>query len=356
MKNSLFVFIFGAVFIGIFLFLNSALFRYEGKISIVILPKTLIGAVSLEEITSLSADIFTSFSFLENVLLTYPQLEKYDAFSKKKENNQIIIWKKRTDASLRGSVVELRYSANDAYEAEQVLRASANVLIKNISVYYNTQKDIKVEIFERPFISKRNFFLDIFVSFFVSLGISLGVGFFLKKKSKPTLEWKPFSAQSEIRERLYTKRSGEKKKRYKANENVPEKKDGDIKQKEEMHQEEKEPFLKEEKKESYQEHFEKLSRDKKNENEILYQQASVVSSEKREEERRGNELEKVARSERIQRDALGFVPLNLPIILEEEVASSEKEREKDEVSFQKEPTNEEYKRRLNELLKGNMIV
>ncbi|NCU41708.1 MAG: hypothetical protein EOM19_03215 [Candidatus Moranbacteria bacterium] len=348
MKNSLFLLVFGFVFLGTFMFLNIVFFRYEGRMSIAILPKTLIGAVSLEEITSLSADIFTSFSFLENVLLTYPQLEKYNAFVEKEENTQTTLWKKRTDTSLRGSVVELRYSANDAYEAEQVLRASANVLIKNISVYYNAQKDIKVEIFERPVITKRNFFLDILISFVVGLFVSLVAKFFLKKKLEPALEWKPFSVQSEIRERLYGKRDGGKKKRDEEKENVSEEKEGDGEQKEVMYQEVETSFPKEEKKESYQEHFEKLSREKKDDYKIFHQQLPGVSFEKKEVEN-----EKIAISERTQRNN-GFVPMNLPIILEEESVPLEKEKETE--SFQEEPTNEEYKRRLNELLKGKMIV
>lgn len=348
MKNSLVLFVFGSVFVGMFLFLNIAFFRYEGKMSIAIVPKTLIGAVSLKEITSLSADIFTSFSFLENVLLTYPQLEKYTAFEEREEKYQTTIWKKRTETSLRGSVVELRYSANNAYEAEQVLRASANVLIQSISVYYNTQKDIKVEIFERPVITKKNFFLDIALSFLVASVVSLTARFFLRKKSKPTLEWKPFSVQNEIRERLYAKRDGGKKKRGEEKENVSEKK--------EMNQKEKVSLPKEEKKESYQEHFEKLSREKKDNKEIFHQPSPVISSEKKEEEKKEDENEKVIISERVQRNAHGFVPMNLPIFLEEESVPLEKEKEREEESFQEEPTNEEYKRRLNELLKGKMIV
>ncbi len=93
MKNSFFLFVFVSVFVGMFVLLNIAFFRYEGKMSIAIVPKTLLGAVALEEITSLSADIFTSFHFLENVLLAYPQLEKYDALSKKKKKSKHLFGK-----------------------------------------------------------------------------------------------------------------------------------------------------------------------------------------------------------------------------------------------------------------------
>ncbi len=242
---------------------------------------------------------------------------------------------------MRGSIVELRYSAHNEYEAEQVLRASANVLIKNISIYYTIQKDIQVEIFERPVITKRSFFLDILISFFVGLGISLGVRFFLKKKSKSTLEWKPLSTQNEIPERLYTKRSvGEKKEKYEKEKVVLEKK-------EETHQKEENSSLQEEKK-LYGNHLETFSQEMRDDSILSHQQLPIISSEKKE----GGRNDEGVVSESAQRNTHGFVPTNLPIILEEDSFLSE---EKKEIS-QEEPTNEEYKRRLNELLNGKMIV
>ncbi|QQS61400.1 MAG: hypothetical protein IPN70_00485 [Candidatus Moraniibacteriota bacterium] len=334
----LFVFIFS---LSSFIW-KSTFFRYEGTIVFLFIPQSLSDLDNTEKIVENLSVFSQTKNFISSVTKKYPQLKELIEMNEQDDEYPLKKWEQRIHTQTYAHTLRISSYGKDEFETRQLLYGVANTFLSESGKYYDTQDRFALHILEPPYIYDKGFFFGFWMSIFLA-SLMVFLSSFLSKEKflfsrRKNLVWESFEANKD-------------------KSNIPQKEELSWKN-----------FWKKKEMPSSLEAFHFLDQTKKY---ILQQREDVKKEEETFLKEETPSLEKSQKKIDLNEDfpkiisPEGHVPINLPIadddVLEEESLKKElleldahammslNERE------EKEPSNEEYKRRLNDLLRGKMI-
>lgn len=152
---------------------------YESEVSVLVIPKSEVAAVSLGEIVANMGHITRTDAF---------RSEFFDALSAKNGAFDHLSASARGEAmekmvsvraEKKGSVISIRAVADDADDARMIGRQAALTLLGSVGRYYNLKEDIDLRVMNGPTASARVMSPVVFVLSSVVLGMTVAAAFFL---------------------------------------------------------------------------------------------------------------------------------------------------------------------------------
>ena len=319
MKNITYLLFFVVLFFTIFFLWRMVFFPVSSSLSYVVVPKNAEAVSMIDGVAGTLSAFPEKTFFAKKVANRYESILVEEGFSSQKDI--IKQWNRRINADLESHMITLQAFGYTNHSAEQLVRASANTLESYRNVYYG--ESISLDLIANPITESHSLWIGFWVSV---LGAFVGSGIvylFLERGMREESLPKKLPLKKE--EPYY--RAYEEWARENEGEEEIEKQDDDKKE------------------ERDEENTKNFSRETQ-ENEAVSTKAPSL-----EEKQDFSPQKPIA----VPSNGSANVPVNLPIA---EIQQEKKEVPKDipmvDVS-EEEPTNEEYKKRLNELLGGKMI-
>jgi hypothetical protein len=312
MKHITYPLFFFLLFLLLFFVWRMIFLPASSSLSYIVVPKNSEAIAMIDGVSGTLSAFPEKTFFAEKVANRYGDILMKEGFSS--QESIVRKWHKRIKVENESHMITLRAFGHSNRDAEQLVRASANILEEYRRVYYG--EGISLDLIASPLSETHSSWIGFWVSV---LGALFGSGvlyFFLgreveKKSLTKTLPLK----KEEPYYRVYEEWAQEDK----MEENVLER----------------DPQEKDKKKESKD-----FSKEERMETVIAPQQ---------------KELESISPSQESSQHFGGMVPSNLPIAEIQETTNNTPNNTPHEEFLQEEPSNEEYKKRLNELLRGKMI-
>jgi hypothetical protein len=312
MRNLTIIPIFLVSFALIALLGEMAFFRYASTMRLAVIGESSLWQQSASQVAETLASYAETADFAKEVSVRYPgvKIASTDGISLGAMRSA---WQRQTNISPQGSVLTLRLYGDDAFDAEQVLRATTNTLIAKRSNVI--PRGYRLAVLELPYNSSFGIW-QWFSYVIIAASITFGIRFVFLRSSRV----KPFAAGN----RRELSRTDELRRRF-------------------------EPIWK---RSATDEKSEKAEVWKKKSNDDMIRSVEpdqVTHIDQKEGTKEKSTAIAIPRSA----SPVGFAPANLPIVeeksipIEKEDATREERQENSD-----EPSNEEYKRRLNELLQG----
>lgn len=274
--------------------------------------------------------------FARSVMKKYPQLKEVIGYESGENERELLEkWNQKVRVNVYSHTLKISSYGDNAFDTEQLLYGTANTFLSESQKYYDTRNRFDFDILESPFVYEKVSFWNYVMSgllglvmVFFSTFLPVGRSFPSRKK----LVWRSLDEDKIEDRHQETSPSDSGKKEFSSLLEFPDSVT-ELFQRERKEEKEKEQKIKE---------FREFK------GEIL----PIVSQEKSSPD--------LVDKKALSSYSRGFVPMNLPIVEEEffeEKGSSEikKTASLESLTEEKEPSNEEYKRRLNELLRGRMI-
>ena len=338
------------LFWGLTLFISAVIFMaflnanqsYVVYTDILLIPKSAVTAVSVEQIVANAKIIPTELSFYENILsqnedMADPSQEMLNHRRKNYWNEKI-----RADFLGRSGILRLSVSDSGMEEAKKLNAYSTRELIRELSGFYNIKTDLDIRIIDGPIArSSRNVnpFLAAIASLLSGMIITVLVIKFADKVEEAVVRSEIMKKASKSSPLEFFRRFDNLNRSYEEPYEIPKKKEVEEKPEtimsatpEKQPEIEKEEDIKKAVKEDSKREVAVKDRPEAKEKEDMTKKAPVISFGKK-----------------------GAAPENLPVMKEEDVfkvrlAKPEEQEEKNDII--KEPTQEEVKERLNKLLSG----
>lgn len=304
----------------LFLLLLDNFKKYQSEISILVIPKSEKAAADSEHIVENLKILPTTLSFYEKLIRDNDNLK--DNFTNLSGKQKKKMWNDdlKVKREEKSSVITITIIKDDPEEARLISKAATANLLNIAGFYYDIKRDIDIRIIEGPIIHSffNNWFLIILssivagmiVSFLINFVFYLSSSYLKKKRREAKLRFKDTISEKSSRIKEESRKSFEEK-------IVPEK---------------------------------SISVSKKTEGKKDIQHPiSQVSSKKAS----APENLPFVDEEYFRNNIIRANGSNAPKTMLEETPSKQKE-EKKEAELQREPTQEEFKKRLNQLLRGDL--
>lgn len=166
-RAPLYFFVLAAIFSVTFFLLALEKHKfYQSQVSVIFIPKSEKAALQSEQIVNNLISVSRNISFYEKILKDNIQIRnQFEGYSKAEQRK---LWRKtlQIEAEKNSSIINIKITAGNQLGSSQLAFQTAHTLFNTASRYYDIKKDIDLRIVEGPIVDPviKNWFQLIFLS------------------------------------------------------------------------------------------------------------------------------------------------------------------------------------------------